>query len=208
VFTNILLADEINRTSPKTQSSLLEAMEERQVSVDNTTYALPPFFFVIATQNPIEHDGTYPLPAAQLDRFMLRVEMGYPDKETEVRLVQSFSQQHPLDTITNVADELDILRWQKLARGIYISDKAARYCTDLARATREHGAVNVGVSPRGGIILAKAAKATALLNGRDYVIPDDIQYIVENVFAHRLSEGAKVGEVIVKEVLAKVAIPN
>jgi MoxR-like ATPase len=206
VFTNILLADEINRTSPKTQSSLLEGMEERQVSVDNTTHKLPEFFFVIATQNPIEHEGTYPLPAAQLDRFLMRVEIGYPDESTELDLVKQFSRSHPLTEISSVVDESKILIWQNLAEEIYLSDRAAKYITNLARNTRTMGGVNVGISPRGAIRLAKAAKATALLNGRDYVNPEDVQYVVEDVFSHRLSEASKVGEAVVQKVVANTEI--
>lgn len=204
VFTNILLADEINRTSPKTQASLLEAMEERQVSVDNVTYQLPEFFFVVATQNPIEHDGTYPLPAAQLDRFLMRVEMGYPDRETEAEIVEQFSRSHPVNKVQSVVDEIEVLRWQKLAANIYVSKKIANYCVDLARETRSQAGVNVGVSPRGAILLARAGKATALLNGRDYVLPDDVLFVVENIFAHRLSEASQVGESVVREAVSKV----
>jgi MoxR-like ATPase len=206
IFTNILLADEINRTSPKTQASLLEAMEERQVSVDNVTYRLADFFFVIATQNPVEHDGTYPLPAAQLDRFLMRVEMGYPDKETEAQIVAQFAQNHPVNQVESVVDEIEVLNWQKLARQVYTAPEIANYCVELARTTRSHTGVNVGVSPRGAILLARAAKATALLNGRDYTIPDDVIFVIENVFAHRLSEAAQVGESVVREVVSKVSI--
>jgi MoxR-like ATPase len=206
IFTNILLADEINRTSPKTQSSLLEAMEERQVSVDNETHMLPGFFFVIATQNPVEHDGTYPLPAAQLDRFLLRLDMGYPTMEIEQMLVQQFSGHHPLEDIQAVTDELEVLSWQKLAKEVFLSPKAAEYIVNLSRKTRELSSVNIGVSPRGSINLAKVSKATALMRGRSYVTPDDIQFVTENVFAHRLSEASGVGASVVKEVLNSVAV--
>jgi MoxR-like ATPase len=206
VFTNILLADEINRASPKTQSSLLEAMEERQVTIDNDTHPLEKFFFVIATQNPVEHDGTYPLPAAQLDRFLMRVEMGYPDRDTEISIVDTFSKMKPIQHIESVVTKQDVLSWQGLATQVFMSDKISRYCTDLARETRDITGVNVGVSPRGAILLAKAAKSTALLNGRDYVIPDDVLYIIEDVFAHRLSEAAQVGANVVSEVVRKVAV--
>ncbi len=206
VFTNILLADEINRTSPKTQSSLLEAMEERQVSADNQTHNLPGFFFVIATQNPVEHDGTYPLPIAQLDRFLMRIEMGYPDKDTEMEIVQVFSSKDPLSEVSVQINDQDVLKWQNLTQSIYMSPKLAQYCVNLSRKTRELSDVNVGISTRGAIRLAKAAKGVALLNGRDYAIPDDVLYIVENVFSHRLSEADKVGETIVKEVVSRVVI--
>ncbi len=206
VFTNILLADEINRTSPKTQASLLEAMEERQVSADNTTYALPEPFFVLATQNPIEHDGTYPLPAAQLDRFLFRIELGYPVKEVEVELVRGYSQHHPLQDIEPVVEAKQVSHWQKTAREIYVSPALADYAVELARATRSMEGAGLGISPRGSILLVRAAKAVALMFGRSYVIPDDVVYIVENVFAHRLSEGSKVGEAITREALSKVAV--
>jgi len=206
VFTNILLADEINRTSPKTQSSLLEAMEERQVSIDNTTYKLPGFFFVIATQNPIEHDGTYPLPAAQLDRFLFRLELGYPSRETEIDLINTFSATQPLETLGSVVNADQILNWQIVANKIYLGEAIVKYCVDLARATRELAGNNIGVSPRGAILLAKAAKSTALLNGRDYVLPDDVLYIIANVFSHRLAEAGKTGESLVREIIQKVVI--
>lgn len=205
VFTNILLADEINRASPKTQSALLEAMEERQVSVDNKTHPLPQPFFVIATQNPIEHDGTYPLPEAQLDRFIMRLEIGYPEKEVEMEILDinaGFSK--PLDKVEKVITRNHIHNWQVVTSKIHASAQIKEYCVNLARATREMPDIKMGVSPRSTVMLLKAAMATALLNGRDYVIPDDVQYIIKPVFAHRISESSTTGESVVRQVLNKV----
>lgn len=205
VFTNILLADEINRSGPKTQSALLEAMEERQVTVDNTQYQLSKLFFVIATQNPIEHAGTYTLPSAQLDRFMMRLSIGYPDRNTELEVLRVHTQGHAqVDEIKPSVSEDQVLLWQVIANEIYAAPVIDEYIVDLSRATREEG--GAGVSTRAAVMLKKAARACALVNGRDYVIPDDIHRVVKAVFAHRISARGKVGEAVVNEVLQKVVI--
>jgi MoxR-like ATPase len=205
VFTNLLLADEINRASPKTQSALLEAMEERQVTIDNVQYMLPKFFFVVATQNPIEHAGTYPLPTAQLDRFMMRLSIGYPDKATELEILGVHTGvSAPLDSVQAIVSEAQIIEWQKVASSIYTSPLIDEYIVDLSRATREQG--GAGVSTRAALMLKKAARACAVLYGRDYVIPDDVLRVIRQVFAHRISSRGKVGEAVVEEILQKVAI--
>lgn len=207
VFTNILLGDEINRASPKTQSAMLEAMEERQVSVDNETYKLEAPFFVIATQNPVEHDGTYPLPAAQLDRFLMRLEIGYPDKQTEMEILEVNKEYvKPIEKIKTVIHGKDILYWQEIMSQIFVSPQMKEYIVDLARATRGEDEVKIGVSPRSTILLYKASQGVALLNGREYVIPDDVQYIIRDVFSHRLSESSRVGETVIDEILKKVTV--
>ncbi|MBN1618203.1 AAA family ATPase [Candidatus Dojkabacteria bacterium] len=207
VFTNVLLADEINRASPKTQSALLEAMEERQVSIDNVIYKLPKFFFVIATQNPIEHAGTYPLPAAQLDRFMKRLSIGYPAKETELEILQLHTQNiNPLDKLEAVVDENDIISWQETANEIYTAPEIDNYIIDLARATREDAQSGYGVSTRAALLLKKAARASAMISSRDYVIPDDVHRVIKQVFSHRIGGSEKVGEAVVEQIMTKVTI--
>ena len=207
IFTNILLADEINRAGPKTQSALLEAMEERQVSIDNLQYNLHNFFFVIATQNPVEHAGTYPLPAAQLDRFLVRLSLGYPDKDTELEILRSSSSiESPLNSINKVVKIEEVLKWQSACSRIYTSPKIDEYIVDLARATREAGPSGSGVSPRASLMLKRVAKASALLDKRDYVIPDDIHRMIKQVFAHRMVSQYDGSDEIVDEILAKVTL--
>jgi MoxR-like ATPase len=207
VFTNILLADEINRASPKTQSALLEAMEERQVSVDNTQHKLGKFFFVMATKNPIEHAGTYPLPTAQLDRFMMVITMGYPDRETEMQILQSHTQNiNPLDEISPVVHMTDVLEWQSISNNVYCAPVIDSYIVDLARETRDVNMGGYGVSTRAEITLKKAVRACALINGRDFVIPDDIHRVIKQIFAHRIGGDGKVGEAVVETVLQKISI--
>lgn len=207
VFTSILLADEINRASPKTQSALLEAMEERQVSVDNVQYKLSQLFFVIATQNPIEHAGTYPLPAAQLDRFLFRLSVGYPDQETEKVILNLHTRNiNPLDEIQPVVNSDQIMAWQHTANQIYTAPVLDDYLVRLANMSRTLSPNGHGVSPRATIMLKKAARATALLLGRDYIIPDDIHRIIKSVFAHRLISSYKVGDAVVEEIMEKVTL--
>ena len=186
IFANIILADEINRTSPRTQSALLEGMEERQVTVDGKTYELPSLFFVIATQNPIEHQGTYDLPEAQLDRFMLRVAIGYPDIEFETAILEAQREEHPLKKMQPVCTPEDIVTIKQLTRRIHVKESLRRYVAELSAASRIHTDVQVGVSVRGSQRLMFAAQAFALLQHRDYVIPDDIQAVAESCLAHRL----------------------
>ncbi|MEI7579960.1 MAG: MoxR family ATPase [bacterium] len=208
VFTSILLADEINRSSPKTQSALLEAMEERQVTIDNVQYKLPEMFFVIATQNPIEHAGTYPLPAAQLDRFLMRLSIGYPDAATEKLILNIHTRDaKPLDELKSVISASDVIKWQHLANAIYFAPVLDDYLVSLAQATRNNNPNGHGVSPRATLLLKRVSRAIAILNKRNYVIPDDIRRVIQAVFAHRLVTGGKVGEAIVEEILSKVNVP-
>jgi MoxR-like ATPase len=186
VITHVLLADEINRTIPRTQSSLLECMEERQVTVDGKTHALPVPFFVIATQNPIELEGTFPLPEAQIDRFLLRTHLGYPDKSEEIRIMELFQESDPLQELTAVAMPEEITKLQQARRRIRVSEPIRQYIAAIVRATRDHEAIRYGASPRGSLGMMRAGQALAALRGRDYILPDDIKYLVRPVIAHRL----------------------
>lgn len=187
VMANIVLADEINRTSPKTQSSLLEAMEERQLTVDGVTRPLPKPFLVLATQNPIEYEGTFPLPEAQLDRFLLRLEIGYPTPQTELAIIraQEFGS-HPLDSLEPVLTVEELLGAQQQAAQVKLSDNLAEYIVELCKRTRENENLYLGASPRGSLGLVRTAKALAWLKGRDFVIPDDIKAMAIPVLAHRV----------------------
>ena len=186
VITHVLLADEINRTIPRTQSSLLECMEERQVTVDGQTHPLPLPFFVMATQNPIELEGTFPLPEAQLDRFLLKVRLGYPDRDEEIRILERFRETDPLDQLDAVATPEDITKLQLARRGILVSEPVRDYIADIVRATRDHPTIRFGASPRGSLGLMRAAQARAILQGRDYILPDDVKYLAYPVLTHRL----------------------
>jgi MoxR-like ATPase len=186
VITNILLADEINRTVPRTQASLLESMEERQVTVDGETLSLPEPFFVMATQNPIELEGTLPLPEAQLDRFLLKIHLGYPDKVEEISILERFQEEDPLVELAAVATPGQIIDLQHARKKVRISPEVRQYITDIVRATRNHEALRFGASPRGSMGLMRAGQALAALRGREYVLPDDIKYLAPHVLAHRL----------------------
>ena len=186
VATHVLLADEINRTIPRTQSSLLECMEERQVTVDGKTYPLPVPFFVIATQNPIELQGTFPLPEAQIDRFLLRTHLGYPSKNEEIRIMELFQKTDPLQRLTAVATPEEIIKLQQARREIHVSDPVREYVATIVRATREHETIRFGASPRGSLGLMRSGQALAALRGRDYILPDDIKHLACPVLAHRL----------------------
>ncbi len=186
VMTNLLLADEINRASPKTQSALLEAMEERQVTADGETYALPNPFFVLATQNPIEYEGTFPLPEAQLDRFMLRLHLGYPAFQEEVALLNRLQYVHPVDNVEQVAGELEILKIQETVKQVHVEPALSTYIIKLVHALRNHDQVYLGASPRGSLALFKGAQALAAIVGRDYVLPDDIKVIAQSALPHRV----------------------
>jgi MoxR-like ATPase len=186
VFAHIILADEINRTSPRTQSALLEGMEERQVTVDGFTYALPRPFFVIATQNPIEHQGTYDLPEAQLDRFMLRVHIGYPAVEDEANILEAQRQANPLHALTSVCETAEVVQVQQLVRQVFVKPSLRRYVAELSAASRVHTDVQVGMSVRGSQQLMAAAQAFALINHRAYVVPDDIQHLAKPCMSHRI----------------------
>jgi MoxR-like ATPase len=213
VFANILLADEINRASPRTQSSLLEAMSEHQVSIEGKTRALPSPFLVLATQNPIEFHGTYPLPEAQLDRFGVRLAIGYPDSEKEVDLLYSQADHHPLDDVQTVVDVAGVLALQAATRAVQVERRVGRYLVDVAEATRRHGSLRMGCSPRGTLTLFRLAQAHALLNGRDFVVPEDAKAIAPMGLAHRLTLDAKARyagaskDDIVREVLGAVRVP-
>ena len=186
VITNVLLADEINRTIPRTQSSLLECMEERQVTVDGNTHRLPTPFIVMATQNPIELEGTFPLPEAQLDRFLLKTRLGYPDKKEEINILERFQESDPFPELKAVASPDDIAALQKIRRRIRVSQPLREYITDIVHATRDDAAIEFGASPRASLALMRAGQALAALHGRDYVLPDDVKHLVHPVLTHRL----------------------
>jgi MoxR-like ATPase len=186
VISHVLLADEINRTIPRTQSSLLECMEESQLTVDGKTYSLPNPFFVIATQNPIELEGTFPLPEAQLDRFLLKAQLGYPDREEEIQIMEQFQEKDPFEEMSVVTTPEEILELRQARCGIRVSAPVKEYIADIVRATRSHAAVEFGASPRGSLGLMKAGQAQALLRGREFVLPDDIKSLTVPVIAHRL----------------------
>lgn len=186
VFTNILLTDEINRATPRAQASLMECMAERQVTVDGTTRKLPDLFMVLATQNPIEFHGTFPLPEAQLDRFFMRVAMGYPSEEDELRVMQMQVQAHPIDALQAVMSAENIVKAQAMVGNVHIDEKVLRYIAAIVRATRHHKDIHLGSSPRGSIALMKAAQALALISNQTFVSPDTVKNIAEPVLAHRL----------------------
>ncbi len=186
IMTQILLADEINRTSPKTQSALLEAMQENQVTVDRKTYRLPEPFIVLATQNPVEQQGTYILPEAQLDRFMMQITLGYPSFEEEFIILDRFSEDEPLADLRPVASSEDVIWLQETARQVYVADPIKQYISHLTQKTRSHRDIELGASPRATLMLLQAAKARALLEGRGFVVPDDVQQLFHPVLQHRL----------------------
>ncbi|MRH44895.1 AAA domain-containing protein [Aquibacillus halophilus] len=213
ILGNIVLADEINRTSPKTQSALLEAMEEMSVTVDGATIQLNPPFFVMATQNPIEYEGTYPLPEAQLDRFILKLKMGYPTYAEELEMLDRTSKEHPIKSVEAVMTKEELIGVQNQVKEVFIEKGVQQYIVQLVTATRNHESVYLGVSPRGSIALMKAAKAFAFIHDRDYVIPDDVKYLAPYVLAHRIilnSEAKFQGtteEKIIGELLETISIP-
>jgi len=186
VMTQILLADEINRATPKTQSALLEAMEERQVTVDGITHKLPDPFLVLATQNPIEYEGTFPLPEAQLDRFFMKIHMGYPAASDEVKILEAQQLQHPILQVTPVAETEELQDMQRAVKHIFVADEVKRYIVDIIRTTRDNQDVYLGSSPRGSLFLFKASQIFAAMNQRNYVIPDDVKYLAEPVLSHRI----------------------
>ncbi|WP_073011770.1 AAA family ATPase [Virgibacillus chiguensis] len=213
ILGNIILADEINRTSPKTQSALLEAMEENHVTVDGNTIPLARPFFVMATQNPIEYEGTYPLPEAQLDRFILKLHMGYPTFVEEMEMLTRTSQVHPIDSIEAVLTKQELEHIQDEVKHVYIDKNVQHYIIDLTTSTRTHPQIYLGVSPRGSIALMKAAKAYAFILGRDYVLPDDVKYLAPYVLAHRIilrSEARYSGETasdVIAMIIEQTEIP-
>ena len=214
VFANVVIGDEINRASPKTQSALLESMEEQQVTVDGSTYPLPPPFIVVATQNPVEMDGTYPLPEAQRDRFMVRVAMGYPRPEDELGLLDTHVGADPLLAMTPVADAEAVRRAIVAVAAVHVSDALRRYVLALTTATRSHPDLRLGASPRAGLQLVRAGRALAALHGRDHVLPDDIARLAAPVLAHRLLPSArgrtarKDPLTVVHEIVAATPVPG
>ncbi|MEU0932111.1 MULTISPECIES: AAA family ATPase [unclassified Embleya] len=214
IFANIVVGDEINRASPKTQSALLECMAERQVTVDGTTYELQAPFMVIATQNPVEMEGTYPLPEAQRDRFMARVSMGYPAADAELRMIGGHSAGSPLTDLSPVADAEDLVRLADTVRRVHVSPAVARYAVDLVDATRRSPELRLGASPRATLHLVRASRAAAALDNRDYVLPDDLQALAVAVLAHRLLPTAdaqmarRTPEQIVADIVRQVPVPG
>jgi MoxR-like ATPase len=186
IFAQIVLTDEINRTTPRTQSALLEAMAERRVSVDGQTYNLKPPFLVIATQNPIDHEGTFPLPEAQLDRFLIRLSLGYPGKDEEAKMLDRLKLVHPIDELTSVVSAADVVACQQAVREIHIDDKVRTYLLEIVQGTRQHDDVHLGGSPRASIALYRTGQALAAISGRNFVLPDDIKRMAPSVLGHRL----------------------
>jgi MoxR-like ATPase len=213
VFSNVLLTDEINRATPRTQSALLEAMGEGQVTVDGVTYSLSKPFLVLATQNPIEFEGTFPLPEAQLDRFFMRISLGYPDFSHEDVMLQMQQLAHPIDTLVQAVDGHRLPALQQQVRQVHVVESVRRYILNIVRATREHPALGLGASPRGSLALFHAAQANAALRGRDFVIPDDVKHIAVTCLAHRMAvnpENILSGESttrVLQELLKSIEVP-
>ena len=214
IFANIVLADEVNRASPKTQSALLEAMEERQVTVDAVTHDLQRPFMVMATQNPIEYEGTYPLPEAQLDRFLMRIRVGYPDRAAGIDILETHGRGEPVDDLAPVLTAADVVKLQDAVTGIYVAPSLKGYIIDVVEATRSERDLLLGVSPRGALALQRASRAYAASSGRDYVIPDDLKLLAGSVLEHRLIlspeaqlRGATAADVL-DTVLGRVPVPS
>nr|MBN1228988.1 MoxR family ATPase [Anaerolineae bacterium] len=214
IMAQIVLADEINRATPKTQSALLEAMEERQVTVEGVTYQLDPPFLVIATQNPIEYEGTYPLPEAQLDRFIMRITLGYASPPEEIAMLESQQFIHPIDELEQLVSVEDLLEAQEEVKSVYVDKQIKQYIVEVVAATRDHPDVYLGASPRGSLALYRTAQAWAAINARDHVLPDDIKRLAGPTLAHRLivSPGARLKEVsqtkLIEEILRQVPVPG
>ncbi|MEX0793266.1 MAG: MoxR family ATPase [Pirellulaceae bacterium] len=213
VFTNILLADEINRTTPRTQAALLEAMGEGRVTIDGTTYPLEPPFLVIATQNPVDHEGTFPLPEAQLDRFLLKFSLGYPNAEDEMRLLTAQRTRHPLESIEAVVSAEQLVACQKAVRGVKVHEKVQKYIVDLVHNSRRHDALMLGASPRASLALYRSGQALAAILGREFVLPDDIKRVAAPVLCHRMilrpeSRLRKITPTdVLDEIMSDVAVP-
>jgi MoxR-like ATPase len=214
IIGQVILADEINRATPKTQAALLEAMEEHQVTVDGVTHLLPRPFMVLATQNPIEYEGTFPLPEAQLDRFLLRVRLGYPDLTDEIRILDEQQFKHPIDSLQAVVKAQEVLDAAEAIKGVYLSQAVKRYITDLTRRTRQSSDIYLGASPRGTLGLARVCQAFAALQGRDYVLPDDVKDLAVPVLAHRIivSPEARLRELgadrIIQDIIHAMPVPG
>ncbi len=214
IFANIVVGDEINRASPKTQAALLEAMEERQVTVDGVTRALEPPFMVIATQNPLEHEGTYPLPEAQLDRFMMRISIGYPNREKELEMLDTHGVRSTFDGLEPVVTAEEVLAMQRVASAIHVAPSVKAYIVDIVETTRSHGDLLLGASPRSALFLQRVARVRAAIAGREYVTPDDVKSIVQPVLQHRMAlrpealmRGATVGAVV-DGVMSRLRVPG
>ena len=214
IMTQIVLADEINRATPKTQSALLEAMEEHQVTVDGTTYQLPDPFLVMATQNPIEYEGTFPLPEAQLDRFFIRLQLGYPKDKEEIAILDAQRVIHPLETIEQVISAEELVEAQAGVKDVHIAEQVKTYVVAVVNATRSHPDVYLGASPRGSLALARASQAFAMLQGRAFVVPDDVKFLVKPVYRHRIIlkpeaeiEGLN-ADTAMTRILARVEVPR
>ncbi|GFR35477.1 ATPase [Thermobrachium celere] len=212
IMSNIVLADEINRTSPKTQSSLLEAMEEKQITVDNVTYKLDEPFIVLATQNPIEYEGTFPLPEAQLDRFMMRISIGYPSEEEEIMMLRRFKNKNPLESIREVVTKEEVVKMQEEVKEVFVDEKVEKYIVSLIAKTREREEILIGASPRATLHLLKASQSRAYVLGRDFVTPDDVKDVFVEVISHRIAVRPEVkikGQTEVKllsDILEKTAV--
>jgi MoxR-like ATPase len=213
IFANIVLADEINRTTPKTQSALLEAMNENQVTIENVTYPLPRPFMVLATQNPVEHHGTYPLPESQLDRFLMRIEVGYPDAAAEKEILKRYSNGNNHYTVRPVLTPEDVLFLQDQSRKIHIDESIVDYMIHIVADTRKHPEIELGISPRGTLALFRATQALAMAQGREFVIPDDIKRLVHPVFEHRMvmtragTRAQRGNRTILDEILEQIPVP-
>ncbi len=214
IVAQIVLADEINRATPKTQAALLEAMEERQITVEGRTLALPEPFLVLATQNPIEYEGTFPLPEAQLDRFLIRLRLGYPSPADEMRVMDAQRQGHPIDTLAQVVRAGDLLAAQQAVQSVYIDELIKRYIVDIVSANREHADIYLGASPRGSLGLYRTSQARAALIGRDYVVPDDVKVMARDVLAHRIivNPSARVrnvaAETLIDDIIGRLPVPG
>ena len=214
IMAQIVLADEINRATPKVQSALLEPMEERQITIDGITHKMPVPFHVLATQDPIEYEGLFPLPEAQLDRFLLRISLGYPSLSDEIVIMERQQHIHPIEQISPVTDASDIMMLQEMVKNIYVDDLIKQYIASVVEATRHHHSIYIGASPRGSLALFRTAQARAIMQGRDYVIPDDIKALAEPVLAHRLilpsTDGVRdrSGRTSIAEVFEKVPVPG
>jgi MoxR-like ATPase len=214
IFSNIVLADEINRTTPKTQSALLEAMNENQVTIENTTYPLPRPFMVLATQNPVEHHGTYPLPESQLDRFMMKIEIGYPSAEAEKEILRKFTNGNYHQTVQPVLVPADVLYLQDESRKVHINARIVDYMIQLVQRTRNHPEIELGISPRGTVSLFRASQALAMVDGRKFVLPDDVKRAASPVFGHRLalarhgSKGSRSKEEVLEGILGEIKVPD
>ncbi len=214
IMAQIVLADEINRATPKTQAALLEAMEERQVTVDGVTYPMQDPFLILATQNPIEYEGTFPLPEAQLDRFLLRIQLGYPSPAEELTVLSAQQYEHPINNMRQVVTVQELIMAQQAIREVYVAEEIKRYIIDLVTATRQHPDVYLGSSPRGSLALFRTSQARAAMAGRDYVIPDDVKALVEVTLAHRIIVGpaARIKDIssrtIVQDVLVATPVPG